>query len=261
MTSRSLSKRSWEISVTDERTGRQRTVKVERWRARYRDETGKEWTRHFERRGDARRWLDEEAAKLVGGTWTAPDAGKIEFAQWFEQWSSRQVWTTGTAEAAQQAADSVPFGKAQMRAIRRSHVEGWVKSMTQPAKSRKSGLAPSTIRTRFNYVNMALNGAVKDKVIGENPAEGVSLPKQRRAEMAMTIPTTEQVKAALGAAPNSFRAFIAVAAFAGLRLGEAAGLQVADIDFLRRRISVNRQVQGQTQKAIEVVPPKQGVNV
>ena len=39
------------------------------------------------------------------------------------------------------------------------HVESWVTVMTLPAESRKGGLAASTIRTRFNYVHMALAAA------------------------------------------------------------------------------------------------------
>ena len=44
-------------------------------------------------------------------------------------------------------------------------------------------------------------------------------------------------------------------AFAGLRLGEAAGLQLRDVDFLRRTLSIQRQIQGQVNsKTVEVSP-------
>jgi integrase len=46
-----------------------------------------------------------------------------------------------------------------------------------------------------------------------------------------------------------------VCAFAGLRLGEAAGLQLGDVNFLGRTISVRRQVQGST---IKGAAPKYG---
>lgn len=72
----------------------------------------------------------------------------------------------------------------------------------------------------------------------------------------MVVPTTEQVRAALDVAPDHFRPFVAVCAFAGLRLGETAGLQLSDVDFLRRTITVSRQVQGSTRRDVEVVPPK-----
>jgi len=40
--------------------------------------------------------------------------------------------------------------------------------------------------------------------------------------------------ALLAAAPDEWGAFVALCAFAGLRLGEAAALQVGDVDFLHR---------------------------
>ena len=38
-----------------------------RWRARYRDASGKEHARHFERKADGERWLRTEQSKLDVG--------------------------------------------------------------------------------------------------------------------------------------------------------------------------------------------------
>lgn len=195
---------------------------------------------------------------MVTGTYVDPRAGKVTFTAWWREWTARQIWTDGTREAAQQAADSVTFGTVPLKALRQSHLQTWVKAMSEPAETRKTGLAPSTIRTRFNYVHMALRAAVLDRRISNNPAEGIRLPRKRSAEAAMTIPTTEEVRLAFGAAAPEFRAFVGLAAFAGLRLGEAAGVQVGDIDFLRRTLDVRRQVQGATRKTAQVTRPKYG---
>lgn len=227
-------------------------------RARYRDEAGKEHARHFERKVDAQRWLDEVTASVITGQYVDPRAGRITFDAWWKVWSKRQVWTTGTRESADQAANSVTFGSVPMKSLRSSHFQQWVKSMSQPGAKRSGGLAASTVRTRWNYVHMAIQGAIQDRIIATDPSVGVTLPRVRRSEAAMTIPSAAQVRAALDASPEQFRAFIALAAFAGLRRGEASGLQVGDIDFLRRTVSVRRQVQGQTRAGIEVVPPKYG---
>lgn len=228
------------------------------WRARYRDVAGKEHAKHFPRKVDAQRWLDEVTASVVTGRYVDPKAGRITFDTWWADWSARQVWARGTLEAAQQAADSVTFGDLPMSALRTSHVEAWVKSMSQPAATRKGGLAASTIKTRVTYVRMALSAAVRDRVIPEDPSSRVPLPRIRKAEASMTIPTARSVGDALRAAPEWFAPYIGVCAFAGLRLGEAAGLQLRDVDFLRRTIRVDRQVQGSTSKTVEIVPPKFG---
>ena len=229
-----------------------------RWRARYRDEAGREHARHFPRKVDAQRWLDEVTSSVVTGTYIDPRAGRTTFAAWWRAWSARQVWADGTRVAADLAASSVTFGDVPLRLLRPSHIEQWIKAMSQPAASRATGLEPSTIRTRFNYVHMALRAAVADRLMPMDPAERVTLPRPRRAAAAMTLPSAEQVGHALEVAKPWFRPFVAVCAFAGLRLGEAAGLQLDDVDFLRRTIAVRRQVQGQTLAQTTVVPPKYG---
>lgn len=67
-----------------------------RWRARYRDVTGNEHSRHFARKIDAQHWLDEVTAAVVAGTYADPKAGRITFAAFFGEWSARQVWAPGT---------------------------------------------------------------------------------------------------------------------------------------------------------------------
>ena len=47
------------------------------WRARYRDASGKEHARHFSRRVDAQRWLDQVTAAIVTGQYVDPRDGKV----------------------------------------------------------------------------------------------------------------------------------------------------------------------------------------
>ncbi|MFT4233424.1 MAG: hypothetical protein QM607_00220 [Microbacterium sp.] len=105
----------------------------------------KEHARHFERKVEAQRWLDEVTTSVVTGTYVDPNAGKMTFGSWWEEWSERQIWTEGTREAAKTAVDSVTFASVPLKAIRQSHLQTWVKAMSQPAKTRKAGLAASTI--------------------------------------------------------------------------------------------------------------------
>jgi integrase len=78
----------------------------------------------------------------------------------------------------------------------------------------------------------------------------------------MSIPTNADVAMLLNAAepplrPKSrpgFTAYVALCAFAGLRRGEALGVQVGDIDFLGRTLRVTRQLQ--RAKAADIVAGK-----
>lgn len=227
-----------------------------RWMARYRPHTNAaEITKSFEKKVDAKDWLTEQTAAIVTGLWADPKAGKVTFSSFAERWSGRQIWADSTKESNATAIESVTFKDVPLGQLRKSHVEQWVKAM------HNRGLAPSTIGVRYSVIRSVLKGAVSDKVISTDPSDGVKLPKERRAEAAMTIPTTEQVGAALADCDEvepHFYAFVAVAAFAGLRLGEVAGLQVGDINFLRRTIKINRQIQGNGRGKTKVVPPKHG---
>jgi integrase len=112
-------------------------------------------------------------------------------------------------------------------------------------------LAPTTLDTRFTIVRGVFRAAVADQLIARDPTIGVVLPRKRKAEAAMSIPTNSDLAKLLGAAepesrPKSrpgFTAYVALCAFAGLRRGEALGVQVGDIDFLARTLRVTRQIQ------------------
>lgn len=230
------------------------------WRARYRDEAGKEHARHFDRKVDAQRWLDEVTASVVTGQYVDPRAGRVTFEQYATTWSQRQVWVPKTLVGHRQAVASTTFRNMELRAVRPSHVEQWIKRMRDgdPSEQEPRKLAASTIATRFNHVRAVFRGAVRDRLIASDPCEHVTLPRQRRRDAAMVIPTAEQVGALVDAGGQRFGPFVALCAFAGLRLGEAAGAQVGDIDFLRRVLHVRRQVQLVDRTRVDVRAPKYG---
>ncbi|CAN5818311.1 hypothetical protein BH20ACT6_BH20ACT6_19870 [soil metagenome] len=128
----------------------------------------------------------------------------------------------------------------------------------QPDPAGCWGLAPGTVKTRFVNIRSVFRAAIRDKVIAADPTEGIRLPRLRKREVSMQIPTPAQVKSILEAADECFVALIAVCAFAGLRLGEAAALTFDDVDFLRRELHVRRQVQRAGAGKVEIRLPKYG---
>lgn len=144
-----------------------------------------------------------------------------------------------------------------MKSIRWSHVEAWIKSIAEE-------WAPTTVKTRFVIVRSVFRAAVSDRIIANDPSTGVALPRRRKADAAMRIPTVEEVGVLLSYAHSprvstrkGLRAYVALCAFAGLRKGEAAAIQVGDIDFLRRQLTVSRQLQ-RDGSTYAVRPPKYG---
>ena len=61
------------------------------WRARYRDATGKEHAKHFERKADGERWLHTEQSKVDRGNWFDPARGKVTVGDWSHRWLTAQL--------------------------------------------------------------------------------------------------------------------------------------------------------------------------
>jgi integrase len=102
-------------------------------------------------------------------------------------------------------------------------------------------LAPGPVRTLFATVSAVFGAAVRDRLIAHDPTVRIKLPPVPRERV---IPlTVDQVEAIVDGLPLRYRALGVVAAGTGMRQGEVFGLQVRDVDFLRRVVRVERQVQ------------------
>ncbi|HDH27185.1 MAG TPA: site-specific integrase [Actinobacteria bacterium] len=89
----------------------------------------------------------------------------------------------------------------------------------------------------MRWVRLTLNQAVRDRRILSSPAQGLRLPQLRRSDM--RILDAAGVDALADALPERYGSLAIVAAYTGLRWGEPAGLRVADVDMLRRRLTVH----------------------
>ena len=81
-----------------------------------------------------------------------------------------------------------------------------------------------------------LADAVRDRMIAANPATGIKLPRQARKR---PVYLTHRQVADLAAASGDHEALVLLLAYTGLRWGEAVALRVADLDMLRRRVTVS----------------------
>ena len=230
-----------------------------RWRARYRDPTGREHSRHFDRKLDAVRWLDEITTAMVTGQYVDPNAGKVPFERYAEQWRAAQVhrhpprrrmWGTMLRRHAYPH-----FGDRPIASILPGEIQGWVRRFADgdPALPRRS-LAPSTVGVIHGVVSGVFKSAVRDRMIMANPCEGTRLQKVERPRV--VPPSIEQVEALRDAMPEPLRALIVLAAGTGMRQGELLGLTVDRIDFLRREVHVDRQLITDSWTRTRFGPPK-----
>lgn len=222
-----------------------------KWRARYRDPEGKEHARHFGRKVDAQKWLDEETTSMVSGQWVDPKSGDITFAAYFAIWELRQIWAPATRRNARNSLNRCTFKSAPLRTIRKAHVEEFIKHLHD------EGLAASSIKTIMRFVQMVLKAATEDRMIAVDPTVGVKLPRVARAHE-MVLPEAEEVGALINTAERPLKLLIALCAFAGLRRGEAIAVQLGDFDFDTNVLSVRRQVRSAEGGGSEFESPKHG---
>ena len=111
-----------------------------------------------------------------------------------------------------------------------------VESKKQPA-----GLSAKTVRNINQVISSAMDLAVTQKIIFENPTKACELPKVEHKEM-QTIPL-EQLEAFFKEAKETgVYEMYYIALSTGLRRGELLGLQWQDIDWKNGVIRIRRQV-------------------
>lgn len=208
-----------------------------KWRARYRDDAGREHARHFDRKVDAQRWLDEVTASVLTGQYVDPRAGKVTFKAYAVAWQARQVHRTNTAAAVDSAlrVHGFPrFGDRPIASIRPSEVQQWVTDLSS------AGLAATTVAVTYQHLRAVFRAAELDRVIARTPCERINLPERHRPQV---VPlATDVVLATAAGMPPRWAAMVTLMAGTGLRPGEAAGLTLDRVDFLRRTVHVDRQL-------------------
>lgn len=207
-----------------------------RWRARYRDDAGKEHAKHFDRRVDGQRWLDEVTASIVTGQYVAPTAGKISLREYAEHWRSIQAHRPSTQEQVRRhfALHVYPtLGERPLSSILPSDLKALVARLS-------IDLAPATVSVIYRHLSAVFKAAVADRRIATSPCVGVSVSKPRRPKVE-PLPTNAVMRL-VAAIPQRYRAAVVLAAGTGMRQGEVLGLTVDRVDFLRRRVIVDRQL-------------------
>jgi integrase len=115
------------------------------------------------------------------------------------------------------------FGSRPIVSIRPSDVAAFASGLS-------TSLKPTSVRTITTTVTAVFRAAERDRIISGNPAEGVKLPSVERRQV--TPLSAEQVYSIADNLPARYTAVAVVGT--GLRPDELLGLQVGDIDFLRR---------------------------
>lgn len=199
-----------------------------KWRARYRDEAGREHCKHFTRRVDGQRWLDEVTTAVVTGSYVDPKTARTTVDAWCTTWLDG--YATRRDSTVRQAKTHVAlirkaFGPLPLSGVRPSAVRSW------SAQLKADGYESSYVYALHSRLSQIMADAVHDGILPKNPCSRRTSPgagKQRPY-----CATTEQVWAIYDAFDDHLKPAILLGAFVGLRTAEACGARTEDTDFMR----------------------------
>jgi integrase len=224
------------------------------WQVRWRDPDGRTRSKAFRRKAEADRYRAEVEHQLHRGDYRDPDGGKVTFREYAEGWRQAQVHRASSAEKVESLLRLHAYptlGRLQLRQIRPSTMQAWVKGLT-------GTLAPSTVAVAHGVVASVMKAAVRDRLIPSSPCEGTRLPEDHRDPV---VPlTTDGVVALTEAVPDRWRALVVLGAATGLRISEATGLTVDRSGLrplsARPMLLVDRQLVTPSGQPVHLGPPK-----
>lgn len=218
------------------------------WTATVRDALGRKRSKTFPRKSDAERWEREQLARRDRGQEIDIDtARRMTVQQYGEQWRVIQPHRPLTAkkvEGCMRLHVYPHLGHRKLAAVRPSEVKAWYARLP---------LAESSKRIVYGWLAALFASAVHDRLIAESPCTlAVGTTKHPPIE-ALTI---VQVNALVDATFERHQVLFETIAGTGLRGGEARGLTVDRVDFIRRQVKVDRQLATLTGRQVEFGPPK-----
>lgn len=200
---------------------------------------GRHLKKTFARRTDAVAHDSKVKADLARGT-HVDTSNRVTVAEYARAWSQARVLRSNTRHGhdnfLRHHLEATPLGDRPIVRVRPSEVQAWI-------TGRAAVVGPATLRGHVGLLRSVFAAAVLDGVVARNPVlpdRRLSLPRQDKAKF---VPlTVAQVRAWADAAAPRVRAMIITQAALGLRISELRAVRVQDVDFLRREVHVDEQL-------------------
>lgn len=197
-----------------------------RWRVRYTDAAGEPREKLFERKTDAEAFDLECRSGVAAEVKAKRETDRLTFAEYAQRWreSRESGWAAETRQRIPQNLRKhlLPaFGEKAMPSINLTDVLAWLGRLLD------RGTPKSSVSLYFGLLKTIMNAAVIDKVIPDNPCNGVKLAQILRglSRVPKWVPTSDQVLKLAEVVPRRYRAAIWLGAGEGLRIGEVLGME------------------------------------
>jgi integrase len=214
---------------------------------------GVQYKRTFRSRQDADVFEANERASRSQGTWIDPVGGNISLEQYASEWLALRIdlrpRTVELYEGLLRLHILPALGSSPLRLLSPGTVRRWHAGLRT-----SSGIGVSTAAKAYRLLHTVLATAVEDELVRRNPCTIRRAGAERPAER--PIATIAQISALADAVVPRNRALVLLAAWAGLRYGELAGLQRHDLDAVDGTVRVERQLTELRDGSTVLGPPK-----
>ena len=221
-----------------------------RLRVRWHDEDGQRRTagQTFATKADARRFLATVEADKLRGTYRAPrvvtDTLGDYGARWIEDRPRLKASTRHQYEVDFRLHIEPTLGSTVLDQIEPDDIRRWYSRLSDGlraslAESGRNGSA--TVARSYRLLRAILQTAVDDDILTRNPCRIPGAGDARSPER--PVLSAQEIGRLADEVPVSYRAFVLVAGFTGLRAGEIAALRLSDLDLRRGNavLRVNRR--------------------
>ena len=208
------------------------------YRVKFRDPTGRQRSRSFPKKADARRFATEMAADLARGQWLDPAGAQISVTEWSATFLSlcRRLEPSSQFTYERDLTRFVlpRFGDHRIGFVPVDEIENWLNDEID------KGIAPSSVHRHYRTMRRMFQVAVEKQKIVANPCDRVTPPRVPRKEMVFL--DWDQVLDLTTAHSDRFQALILFAVETGMRWSELVGLRRSRMDLNTRRVRVTEQL-------------------
>lgn len=231
------------------------TATGEKWEVRYREPNGAtSRKRGFTTKRDASAWASKAETSKAEGAFVSPARGRVTVGDLAAGWLARQEQTLSPSyyrtikyaygKHVEPKWAAVPVGKVDVL-----DVKAWAASIT------RGGSSATVVNRAIGILAGVLDDAIEHRALAFNPARRFKRGEKPQKSPKRHVYLTEADACRLAEESGRHADLVLVLAFIGLRWGEAIALTVADVEFLKRRISVHRNAV-QVGQEFEVGPTK-----
>lgn len=213
-----------------------------KWEARYRDPAGEVHYRYFRTKIEATSYLSTVEADLLRGDWIDPRQAQRTLETWAADWMASKhdlrPRTRDLYEMLLRVHVLPTFGAMPLGSITTEAVDRWI------AQAVEEGRGGTSVSRALRLMSQILNEAVRRRYLRFNPCAGAGRAPTaaRRKVIVITPAQVADLADAVGARHAQYRTLVLLAAYGGLRWGEAVGLGTGQVNLLRATVTVERQM-------------------